>query len=265
MKRKILFLLLAVSLCVSLAIPGAAGGLIGNYVIDEAGLLSRNEFENLEREAQKTSEEWGCGIYLAAVEDYHLYGSTPEKAAVAIYEANGWGMSQDHDGFMLLLSMAERDFWLMCHGTAGNYALSAEGRERLQDEFLPYFADNDWYGGFSAYVSSSEEFLEAAAAGEPLGEKGTSLLLICGISAGVSAVVALIVCMVFKSQMNTAVQQVDADDYVTRDGVTITDRTERYTHTTTSRTKIERTNASSGSSGSSGGSSGGYSGGGGKF
>ena len=266
MKKRILFFLLAVFLCVSLALPGAARGLSGTYVIDEAGLLSRNEFEDLEQEAQEIARKWDCGVYLAVVEDYRLYGRTPEQAAIAIYEANGWGLTEDHDGFMLLLSMAERDFWLMCHGREGNYALSAAGgRERLQDEFLPDLADNDWYDGFSAYFSASDDFLKAAARGKPLGEKGASPLLICGISAGVAVVVALIVCMVFKSQMNTAVQQVDADDYVTRDGVTITDRTERYTHTTTSRTKIERTNASSGSSGSSGGSSGGYSGGGGKF
>ena len=264
MKKRILFFLLAFSLCVSLALPIGAGGLAGNFVIDEAGLLDRNEFEELEQKARRISEKWNCGVYLAVVEDYRLYGSSPERAAIAIYEENGWGLTGDRDGIMLLLSMAERDFWLMCHGAAGNFALSgAGGRERLQDEFLPDLADNDWYDSFSAYFSASNDFLKAADKGEPLGEKGAGWLLICGISAAVAAGVALTVCFTFKGQMNTAVQQADADGYITRDGVSITTREDRYTHTTTVRQKIPQ-NTTSGS-GRSGGSSGGYSGGGGKF
>ena len=264
MKKRILFFLLAVSLCVSLVLPVAAGALAGKYVIDEAGLLDRNEFEKLEQKAQRIAEKWNCGVYLAVVEDYRLYGSNPEQAAIAIYEENNWGLTGDRDGFMLLLSMAERDFWLMSHGPAGNFAMGgAGGRERLQDEFLPDLADNDWYDGFSAYFSASNDFLKAADKGEPLGEKGTSQLMIFVISAAVAVGIALIVCFSFKGQMNTAVQQVDADGYITKDGVSITTREDRYTHTTTVRREIPKSTTSG--SGRSGGSSGGYSGGGGKF
>lgn len=272
MKKRIMVFLMAAVLMLTLALPGAAAPMEGSCVIDRAGLLTQEEFEALEQKAESLGRKWDCGVYLAVVEDYHSYGNSVQKAAIAIYEENDWGLSKERNGFMLLLSMKERDYWLMSHGTAGNYALNPGGRTRMEREFLPHFADDHWYDGFSAYLAASDSFLAAADDGQPVaggqtgedsGEKDGNVLIYYGIALGVSALIALLVCMGFKRQMNTAVAQADADAYVEKDGVTITKRSDYYTHTTTVRHKIEQNNSSGGSSGHSSG--GGYSGSGGKF
>ena len=64
--------------------------------------------------------------------------------------------------------------------------------------------------------------------------------------------------MVLKRKMRTVHKNVEADAYVTEDGLRLTEEEDRYTHTTETRTKIQKESSSGGgtSSRSGGGGSG---------
>ena len=62
----------------------------------------------------------------------------------------------------------------------------------------------------------------------------------------VSCVIALIVCLILKLKMRSVRRQTEARAYVTPEGLHLTRRDDVYTHTTTTRRKIERDNDRSG-------------------
>lgn len=56
----------------------------------------------------------------------------------------------------------------------------------------------------------------------------------------IAIILALVICLVLKGQLRTAVTKKQADTYVEETGVHITVREDRYLHTTVLRQKINR-------------------------
>ncbi len=262
MMKKWFGLLLALMLMLSVAVPVMAAE---NNIIDEVGLLSDSQWLELETRAQALEAQYGCGLYVVITQDYSDYGSTTEDACYGIYEAYGLG-DPEGNAIVLMLSMAERDYYIQDFGSYGQFVMTDYGREQLEDAMLDELGNDDWAGGLSEFLNQGEVLLEAAEQGEALdtgSERtpvGKRIFWGYGIALVVGAVIALIVCSVMKAQMKTAVKATDADVYVAPSGVEMQIREDRYTHTTRTRRKIE-----TGSGSSSSGSRGGSSGGGGKF
>lgn len=83
----------------------------------------------------------------------------------------------------------------------------------------------------------SQDFLILASDGMSAGEESdlVSLLMVIGVPCLISGMI----CMGFVKQMRTAVEQRDADAYVTKQGVNIRVREDRFTHKTERREVIE--------------------------
>lgn len=256
----IVSLLLLLLICAA-AMPAAASEY--TFVSDEADILTAGEEEQLEKLAENLSEQYGCGVYIVTVWDFYEYGSSVRAASEQYFLNHNFGFGEDQNGVLLFLSMAERDYALIVHGGWGNSAFTAYGQELLCEEFLDDFGYDDWYTGFSDYLFTCGEYLQSAAAGEPVdqwqGSDGVVLtlvlvLLIPGIIAGVS-------CGVMAASMKTAVKKTDAGDYIQRRGIQISHSHDRFLTRTVVRQRIE----SSSSSGGGGGGSRGFSGRSGKF
>lgn len=74
-----------------------------------------------------------------------------------------------------------------------------------------------------------------------------------------SCLVALAICVTLRRKLNNVRQKVQANEYITPGGLRLADSYDRYTHTTQTRTKIEREGSDGGghtSSRSGGGGSG---------
>lgn len=267
MKRKWIALVLLTLMLTSLAVPVRAEETVTfGYVTDQAGLLTMDQWTELTKRSQSLESTYGCAVYLVLLEDYKSFGSTPEKAAKYLYETYDLGCGADKNGIMLMLSMADRDFWLLGHGDTANKALTDHGRKKMQKAFLPCFGDDDWYGGAESYYTVAEQYLKLAAEGTPFDkdtdpDEKNNPFLSYGIGLLVGVAAAFTVCFVFKSQMNTAVHQSAAGQYVPEDGIAIRNRTDRYTHSTVQRIKIEKDDSSGGTTVDQDG----YSGSGGKF
>lgn len=252
MKKRVFGLLFALLLALSLTLPAVASQAQLNYITDEAGILTEQEWQTLETMAAELSEGYRCGLYVIILSDYMDFGSDPESVCYNLYEDYTLGYGRDRDAIVLLMSMYDRDFWINDYGAYGEGVMTSYGRGTLEDAMLDDFANDDWYSGLADYLGQCDNLLRAAESGEPVGSSdGSSPLTAYLIAFVVAVIIAFIVCSIFKAQMKTAVRATSADHYVTPGGVEMRIREDRYTHTTRRERKIER--SSSSSDGNSGG------------
>lgn len=255
MKRKLTCLFLTLVLLLGLtALAFAADGAQLPYITDSAGLLTQSEADELESMAQSVSQQYGCGVYVVTVDDYtDIDTRGAYEAAYSIYHQYSLGEGADRSGALLLLSMRERDWATFFYGPTAEYAFNAYGQEKLEDAYLGYFRDNDWYGGFSGYIGECGHYLELAAQGSPVrASKLVPILIVVAIA----CLIAGIVCGILCGKMKSVSKKTEAGSYISAAGLKLTLQEDQYTHTSTSQRKIESSSSSSSSSESGGGGSG---------
>ena len=272
MKRRIVCILLAALLLLGLCCtafaeaPAATEPQLWN-ITDTVGLLTSDEDLTLEARAEEISAQYGVGIYLLILEDYSEYYDDPYETAYELYHQNTLGMGEDRDGVILLMSMSDRKYATFFYGPKAEYAFDAYGQELMEEEFLDDFRDDDWYDGFEDYLEVCDEYLARAEAGDPVRRDDSSAggssvsgigttILVC---LGISAVIAMIVCLILRGKMKSVRKGTHADAYVTG-SLNLTASRDQYTHTTETRTKIEHESSDSGGGCSSACSGGGGSG-----
>lgn len=255
MKRRLSALLLALLLTLALAVPALAAG---DWITDDAGLLTASETAALAQQAQQLADTYGVGVYIRTVDDYADDGfSDVETAAYTLYHNDALGVGDGRDGVLLLLSMSNRKYATFVYGDKAEPLFPSSALQRLEDGFLDDFRHDDWYSGFCDYIDGCAGILsgESYAGGDTdyaystdhdtdvdPGFSAPSLLHNFVIALVVSCVIALIVCLILKAKMRSVRRQTEARAYVTPEGLHLTRRDDVYTHTTTTRRKIERDN-----------------------
>ena len=265
MRRRIFALLLALLTAGLLLSASAAGQEAGDtpYISDEAGILTQDQVDTLEEQARAIAEQYSFAVNIVVIEDYTVYSSTPYEAAKAIYLERGLGYGDNHDGVLLMLSMGTRKYANIAYGY-GNYAFTDYGKEQMDEKFLDNFKENDWFGGFSDYLSVSEKYLKLAAEGNPYdtgSEPGlVGWLIIIGLRAVLPLIIATVYVTALSSDMRSVYPATDAKEYLEEKSVKLRVKQDIFTHTTRVEHKIERdrdsgggtTTDSSGFSGTSG-------------
>lgn len=259
------------------------------YVLDQAELLNDSRREALEQKAASLSEQHQCSLYIVTVQDYTKYNYDVYEAAKGIFQYYDLGWGADRDGVLLLLSMEDRDYALIGHGSKGETICGYESSWLIEDEFLDDFKRNDWYGGFDDYLDAcgrqltklenggdvtegadiitGPDGLEYHHYNNPYASTERSLLPRLLVVIFVPLVIALIVCLIFKGQMKTAREATRADAYLVPHSMNLRINEDIFTHRTETRTLIESdsNHRSGGGGGSSFHSGGGFSGRSGKF
>lgn len=249
MKKRLFSAVFILLLLLTISLPVMAESTYSN-VIDEAGILKDQEISELNEKAAKITEKYNCGIYITIIDDYSTHSDTIRRCAEDYYINQNMGCGEEKDGAMLLLSMSNRKFSFICHGTYGNTIFTDDNRDDVISKFTDDFADDDWYGGLDDYLDEGAFLLKTN------GRSHAHLTKSYLIGFVAAAVIALIVCLVFTAQMKTAVKQINATGYIPPNGIKINQRSDIYTHTTTTRRKIETSSSSGGGGGSSGSRSG---------
>ena len=173
MKRRLACIVLAALLLLGLCCTAFAeeadttGPQLWN-ITDTVGLLTSDEDQSLEEQAEEISAQYGVGVYLLILEDYSEYYDDPYETAYQFYHGYTLGEGEDRDGVILMLSMSNRKYATFFYGPKAEYAFDAYGQELMEEEFLDDFRDDDWYGGFSDYLEVCAEYLERAEAGDPV-------------------------------------------------------------------------------------------------
>ena len=261
--RKASLMLLAVLLVFACSVTALAAGESAparlGYVTDAASLLTSGQKAELESRAGEISRRFGLGVYVIVVDDYRDYSGYREiyDCCIDIYDSCQLGWGEDRAGTILMLSMDERDYALDFHGSRADYAFTESGRDAMEERFLKYFRNNDFYGGFSEYLDCCEEYLLAAENGTPV-EKAASKSQGIGIFALIPGLIAALitgVCMA--APMRTAGEKREADQYAVPGSLQLRRQSDMFLHRTVTR-RPRQTN--SGGSGSTHHSSGSHSG-----
>ncbi len=274
MKKNRLFVLAALLLACGLILCTAAFGA-GDFLFDQAGLLSADEAARYNEEAAKVSAEKGCGVYAATVESYQREGyGNIEAFSESFIKENRLAEGSGGNALLLLVSTEEREYVLTATGDEANRAFTDYGKGQMARVFLDDFQAGSWGTGFLDYVGIAGDYLERAQnsapvdvpqaqpASQPQQQKGGVRGLFSAIPA---AVIAWVTCGAFKSSMKTARTATEARRYTGPDNIQITRSDDFYTHTTTVRQPIERGGSSPGGPGGTSVNSGGFSHSSGKF
>lgn len=262
MKKRIFVLIMVLVLSLGLTVPAAAYEE-SNFIMDSAGLLSDEQRLVLENQAQYLSETYGCGVYALTVDT--MYGAERRQFAEDFYIENDLGVGDYRNGILFLVCMDTRDYVTVTYGRnpsnttqygSGILAFTDAGIAQMEEDVVPQLSDGDYDEAFEIYLDTCEEYLTYYAEhgeGKVPADSG-DILMRLAIVILVPLLIALIVCLILRSQMKTAKAATGAGDYIPQESFALTAKRDRFIHTTRHREKIERSSGSgSGSSVSSSG------------
>lgn len=223
------------------------------YVFDTAELLSESEIENLNTKLSQISDIHKIGIYVVTIQDYEEYGYSIEEAAESIYEQNNFGIGEQNQGLMLLLSMKDRSFDLDSFNNGKIFTSSK--KERIQEAFLDDFKENSWYSGFNDFASETDSIITAYEIRVANGEMDEESIMCLTIGIIVILVISLIISFARlsseKGKLNNIKLADEANAYESEKGVNFTVSKDIFTHSTTRTIHHESSSSSSGGGGHS--------------
>ncbi len=264
MKKIISYIICALIICLGIGSPVYAWSDMP-LVVDGADLLSDYEEEMLL--SQLTDVSGVHGVDVAVVTVYSLDGKTPEAYADDFYDYNGYAT----DGILLLVSLEYSDWHITTTGY-GITAVTDAGLDYMEDKFVPYMSDGEFYDAFECYAELCDEFITAAKNGTPYDvdtlpkepfAPGMTLI----ISLIIGFVVALIATGIMKGKLRSVHSQPRAAEYIKRDSFQITRAKELFLYRNVTCVPRPKPQSSSGGGSSTHFSSSGtmHGGGGGKF
>ncbi|MDD4509519.1 MAG: TPM domain-containing protein [Oscillospiraceae bacterium] len=235
--------------------PLPEGQRISGLVIDQAGLLTEDELEELSDRAATITGEYQCSVCILTVQS--IGDSTRREYAKAFYQQNQMGYGEEQSGILFMVSMENREYVTITYGY-GITAFTDYGIEQLEHALLPDLSDGQYFSSFSLYLDKCQQYLEEAAQGTPVDvgdgedfsyeDRGEISLVGIGGSLLIALLVALIVCWCLIRQMKTAAQKREADRYVPEDGFQITGREDLFLYTVVTRTRRQKDHSDSGGS-----------------
>ena len=191
MKKRISTFLLALLAALTLTVPAWAETQPGDALIyDTESLLTDGERQQLESLADQITWQYDCAVYVVTIYDYEQYADGVYEAACTIYNDYDFGIGEDRDGVLLLLSMYDRSYSLYVRDGYAQSMIGSYAQQQLEDSFLDYLGDDDWYGGFHAYLTTCADMMQQASEGhavrKPLGKVIFPALLVgCGVALAV--------------------------------------------------------------------------------
>lgn len=206
---------------------------------------------------------------VAIYTEYSMSGYDARSSADNIFDYKGYGAGSDDSGILLYVSSEPRKYWFTTHGR-GETVFNDRKLAYLESKVLPYLRENDYNSAFAAYAKYSEELLgmgyseypddnwesvnsEKQYEGKRYGNEYTICVII-----GALIVPLLIAYMMMKikiSQMNTAVKQNYASNYMKKDSMKLSRSQDLFLYSTVIKTAKPQPNSGSGSHTSSSGRS----------
>lgn len=264
--KRVLFILISILLLIPSANYANYDTTL-NRVVDNAGLLSDYEEDELELMIQNIIGEYNFDVVIVTTDTNE--GKSVVDFADDFYDYNWYGIGENYDGILFLLSMEERDWYISTHGY-GITVFTDYGISRMGDLILSYLSDGDYYEAFTQFLYNVEDYITVALEGNPydsyysdydydynyrydlnyyIYEYGKTILVIFFVC----AIVALLIVLGMKSKMNTVRFRQHAHDYIATDSLAILKQSDLFLYSRTSKTRRETSSSSSGKGG--GGSS----------
>lgn len=245
-------------------------------IYDFANLITAAEEDMLFRSISEFTDSYNLDMAIVTI------ASNNKSSAMAyaddFYDYNYFGKGTTHDGLLFLIDMDTREMWI---STKGNAILIFDDDriDRILDKTYEKISNAKYYECAKAFITESEEYAELGIpesnTNAIIDDKGEYIVSedysdsefpIAGISV-ISFVAALIFVLIAKSMHKMIRRQTNANDYLDKDSVLITNKENTFINTYTTSYRIESSSSSGGSFGGSSthhSSSGGSHGGGGR-
>lgn len=236
-------------------------------LVDNADILDDSEETSLLKKLDEISERQKFDVVVVTVDS--LEGKTAEEYADDFYDENGYGVGNDKDGVLLLVSMEDRDWWMSTTGF-GITAITDAGIDYISDKFLEYLGDDKYAKAFDTYAELCDEFIAQAKKGTPydgsnMPKEPFPVFRNILIALGVGIVLSLIIVLIMRSKMRTVRSQPAASDYMKQGSMDITKSRDLFLYTHLDKKAIPKKNESRGSTTHTSSSGTTHGGGGGKF
>lgn len=238
MKLKRLLMAIACAFFVSLAISTTALAKTGTYVYDEQDLLTDSEFQEIEQQAAQYAEKYGLGVYVLTTDtmgENADTGSGRREFAKGAYEQRDLGLTDDKNGFMLVIASTQRKYVTYGHipDTSRN-PFNEDSMDQISSDVKSHLSDNEWYEGIKVFYNDVGTYLDYFAEnGEPWKEGdflGFAFKVV--ITFFIPAAIAGIVVWNQKRAMHTAVMQTEAGRYLDGGSIALTAATDMFSHRT---------------------------------
>ncbi len=136
-------------------------------VIDEIGILTESERQELEQLCDEISERQQVDVAIIISEQFTY--ENIEAEADDYYDYNGYGLGEGYSGSLLVVGRDSEGYFVYI--TTCGYGIdcySDYGIEHLIDTIVENYDNGyDWYNGLKAYINRCDELIDMANAGEP--------------------------------------------------------------------------------------------------
>lgn len=252
MNKKLIALLLTLVFCLCLAVPCLAQS---DLLIDNAGLLTSEEADTVRSQLKALSDEYDMDIVIVTIDEYINYDIG--TYADDYFDDNGYGRGDDRDGILLMINMAESEWYVSTCGYAA-YALPEDYIDEIAYDFVPYLSSREYETAFSAFIDGcryyladdmgsyddyfehrddfdADDFYYESTHHDSSRSSPDPLWIPIAIAIGL--VIAFISMTVMKSGMKTVKMRNAASDYVRRDSFRLTENSDLFLYRTVSRTR----------------------------
>lgn len=157
MMKKLRFSLLPAILLFTLAFSQTVLA-VESYVMDDAGLFSYDDAEEILDEINELREETGMDYLVVTTDD--TSGRSVQEYADDTYDASGAGTGEEYSGMLYLIDMDNREIYISTSGDMRLY-LTDERIDTLLDYAYDEVSDGDYAGSAIAVLEHTGKYIAA--------------------------------------------------------------------------------------------------------
>lgn len=241
MKRKIVSFILALALCISLALTVSASYDVS--VWDDADLLSDWEEIMLSEKLAEISNEYDAEIVIMTLASSG--GRDMDELVNSVYDTMDFGYGADRNGILLLLCMDIREYRILSNGFAGS-AITGSDINYIGDVMVPDLSAGNYAEAFDLFADECAYYLGSYIYGQPF-DFGSTM----AVSVVIGLILGLIVALILKGQLKSVRRQNAAHVYVKPGSMEVTIHRDLFLYRNVTRTRKANNNSSGSRSGSS--------------
>ena len=152
-----------------------------NPLADDADLLTDEEEALLLDKLNEIRLRQQFHVVIVTASDVN--GKSSMDYADDYFDDNGYGLGEDKSGALLLINMADREWWISTSGF-GITALSDDDIDAIGEEMTPDLSGGYYYDAFVTFAESCDEYVSLAKDAD---ESGDKLLMATGDGEDISS------------------------------------------------------------------------------
>ena len=214
-------------------------------VVDMAGVLSSGEDLELLAELDEISQRQQFDLVVVTAGS--LDGKSSMDYADDFYGCNGYGFGEQRDGVLLLVNIADCDWWISAYGN-GTAVFTDAGLDYIGEQILPQLDAGDYAGAFHTFAGLCDRFITKANSGKPYdtgnmpgGRFPAEVMILIGLAAGVIA--AGLITFKMKKGLVTAHPEPSARSHIREGSLNVTEQHEDFLYSDVKREGKKKKNA----------------------